>query len=168
MPNAETTASTNTVTPTLTNSTNTMPAWRQLTRSQPPMTPGKFTPALGVLSAATLVLTGCSSDDENPEEAGEQNQVEILLATDARADQRAAGGATAMAMELGFDQVQTASETEIATVKKKALDRADTEHTMSPQSCAGPIAVLDWPARLADCDGIPRACFSTEHFHGAD
>src|SRR5690625_7550222 len=82
MPNAETTASTNTVTPTLTNSTNTMPAWRQQTRSQPPMTPGKFTTALAVLSAATLVLTGCSSDDENPDEVGPQNQVEILLATD--------------------------------------------------------------------------------------
>lgn len=131
------------------------------------MTPGKFTTALAVLSAATLVLTGCSSDDENPEEAGEQNQVEILLATDARADQRAAGGATAMAMELGFDQVQTASESEIATVKENALDRADTELTMSPQSCAGPIAELDWSPMLASSEAITRVDFGTENFQGA-
>ena len=75
------------------------------------MTPSGKTTLVALLTVAGLGLTSCSADDDAP--AAEQSDLDSLLATDARGDQRAAGGATAMAMELGFEQVQAASESEI-------------------------------------------------------
>src|SRR5690625_5613615 len=106
-PNVATLASINTATPTSMHSTNTMPAWQPPTRSPPPMTrPGKFTTTLTLLTIAGLGLTSCASDDDAPAEADQQHEVEALIATDARDDQQAAGGAAVMAMELGFNQVE--------------------------------------------------------------
>src|SRR5699024_2134659 len=139
-PSVGTRGSTNMATPTLMNSTNTTPAWRPHTRSRPRMTrPGKITPTLATLFVAGLAFTSCSSEDEaaEPEQA---HEVESLMATDARDDQRAAGGATMMAVELGFDQVQTASETDLAAVRDNAAERTDAaqELNVEPTTCAEP------------------------------
>lgn len=132
-------------------------------------TPGKITKTLAALAVSALALTACGSDDEDTSDADQQNPVESLLATDARADQRAAGGAATMAMELGFNQVQTASDTEIATVRENAEGRADAaqELTVDPETCAAPIAELDWSPILATSDAITRVDFGTTNFTGA-
>ena len=131
------------------------------------MTPSGKTIFVALLTVAGLGLTSCSADDDAP--AAEQSDLESLMATDARGDQRAAGGATAMAMELGFEQVQAASESEIEAVRGNAADRAGTaeELTVEPAACAQPIAELDWSPILAPSDAVTRVDFSTGNFQGA-
>ncbi|GAA4476039.1 hypothetical protein GCM10023190_12750 [Enteractinococcus fodinae] len=131
------------------------------------MTPSGKTTLVALLTVAGLGLTSCSADDDAP--AAEQSDLESLMATDARGDQRAAGGATAMAMELGFEQVQAASESEIEAVRGNAADRAGTaeELTVEPAACAQPIAELDWSPILAPSDAVTRVDFSTGNFQGA-
>lgn len=131
------------------------------------MTPSGKTAFLALLAVAGLGLASCAAEDHAP--AAEQSELESLLATDARADQRAAGGATAMAMELGFEQVQAASDAEIEAVRNNAADRVDTaeELTVEPASCAQPIAELDWSPILAPSDAVTRVDFSTGNFQGA-
>lgn len=131
------------------------------------MTPSGKTTFVALLTVAGLGLTSCSADDDAP--AAEQSDLESLMATDARGDQRAAGGATAMAMELGFEQVQAASEAEIEAVRGNAADRAGTaeELTVEPAACAQPIAELDWSPILAPSDAVTRVDFSTGNFQGA-
>lgn len=130
--------------------------------------PGKITPTLATLFVAGLAFTSCSSDDEaaEPEQA---HEVESLMATEARDDQRAAGGATMMAVELGFDQVQTASETDLAAVRDNAAERTDAaqELNVEPATCAQPIAELDWSPILATSDAITRVDFGRSNFRGA-
>ena len=130
--------------------------------------PGKTTSTLAALFAAGVALAGCSSDDEAAEPE-QEHEVEGLLATEARADQRVAGGATMMAMELGFDEVQAASETELAAVRDNAAERtaAAEELNVEPASCAQPIAELDWSPILATSDAITRVDFSRTNFQGA-
>src|SRR5690625_4830753 len=162
-------ASINSATPILMNSTNTMPAWPPPTRSQPHMTtPGKITTSLATLAITALGLTGCSSDDDT-QETGQDHPVENLLATDARADQQAAGAATQMAMQLGFDQVQPVAEHEIETVRENAEERSNTaeELDVEPAECAGPIAELDWSPIMATSDAVTRVDFGRENFMGA-
>ena len=131
------------------------------------MTPSGKTIFVALLTVAGLGLTSCSADDDAT--AAEQSDLESLMATDARGDQRAAGGATAMAMELGFEQVQAASEAEIEAVRGNAADRAGTaeELTVEPPACAQPIAELDWSPILAPSDAVTRVDFSTGNFQGA-
>ena len=131
------------------------------------MTPSGKTIFVALLTVAGLGLTSCSADDDAT--AAEQSDLESLMATDARGDQRAAGGATAMAMELGFEQVQAASESEIEAVRGNAADRAGTaeELTVEPAACAQPIAELDWSPILAPSDAVTRVDFSTGNFQGA-
>lgn len=131
------------------------------------MTPSGKTTFVALLTVAGLGLTSCSADDDAT--AAEQSDLESLMATDARGDQRAAGGATAMAMELGFEQVQAASESEIEAVRGNAADRAGTaeELTVEPAACAQPIAELDWSPILAPSDAVTRVDFSTGNFQGA-
>ncbi len=131
-------------------------------------TPGKITTILAVLSAAALALAGCSSDDDAPDEA-QDNQLEALMVPDARPDQKAAGGATAMAMELGFDQVQPATDAEITSVRDAAAERTDAAEDLSvePASCAAPIAELDWSPIQASSDAVTRVDFGRTTFRGA-
>lgn len=131
------------------------------------MTPSGKTTLVALLTVAGLGLTSCSADDDAP--AAEQSDLDSLLATDARDDQRAAGGATAMAMELGFEQVQAASASEIEAVRNNAADRdgAAEELNVEPASCAQPIAELDWSPLLAPSDAVTRVDFSTGNFQGA-
>jgi len=131
--------------------------------------PGKFTTTLTLLTIAGLGLTSCASDDDAPAEADQQHEVEALIATDARDDQQAAGGAAMMAMELGFNQVQPATEQELTAVRDNATDRADAaqELNVEPASCAEPIAALDWSPILASSEAITRVDFTTGNFAGA-
>lgn len=128
----------------------------------------KATVALALLTVVGLGLTSCSSADDATETT-QDHPVENLLAPDARDDQRAAGGATMMAMELGFEQVQTASDAEIDAVRENAADRADAaqELNVEPASCAQPIAELDWSPILAPSDAVSRVDFGTDNFMGA-
>ncbi|MDN6534985.1 MAG: hypothetical protein L0K63_12085 [Yaniella sp.] len=71
---------------------------------------GKLTKVLATISVAGLGLTACSSDDEQSDGSSQEHQLDTLLATDASPDQRAAGAGASMAVELGFEQVQPATE----------------------------------------------------------
>lgn len=128
----------------------------------------RLTTTLAVVTVAVLGLSACANDDE-PAANGQNNQLEQLMATDASGDQRAAGGATSMAMELGFDQVQSASDDELASVRDNAEERAGTadDMTVDPQSCAAPIAELDWSPILASSESMTRVDFGTSNFMGA-
>ena len=55
-------------------------------------------------------------------------------------------------MELGFDQIQTASDDDLDVVRQDAQERAGNveDMTVTPESCAKPIAQLDWSPILAD------------------
>ena len=132
-------------------------------------TPGKITTSLATLAITALGLTGCSSDDDSTQGTGQNHPVENLLATDARADQQAAGAATQMAMELGFDQVQPVAEHEIETVRENAEERSNTaeELDVEPAECAQPIAELDWSPILASSEAVTRVDFGRENFQGA-
>lgn len=131
--------------------------------------PGKITPTLATMLVAGLALTSCSSEDEEAAEPEQAHEVESLMDTDARDDQRAAGGATMMAVELGFDQVQAASDTELATVQENATERTDAaqELNVEPATCAQPIAELDWSPIMASSDAITRVDFGRSNFMGA-
>lgn len=131
-------------------------------------TRAKLTKTLTVLSVAALGLVGCSSDDDTADDA-QANQLDTLMTADARPDQRAAGGATAMAMDLGFDQVQTASDSEITSVREAAADRTDAAQDLNvePASCAAPIAELDWSPIQASSESVTRVDFSRANFSGA-
>lgn len=128
----------------------------------------KFTASMAVLGLAVVGLAGCSAPDDTAQDP-EQNQLDELLTADARPDQRAAGGATAMAMELGFDQVQPATEPEITRVRDAASQRSDDAEQLKvqPTSCAGPIAELDWSPIQASSDNVTRVDFGRENFQGA-
>ena len=130
-------------------------------------TPGKITKTLAVLSVAALGLVGCSSDDDTADDA-QGTQLDNLMTADARPDQRAAGGATAMAMELGFDQVQPASEAEITSVRDAAAQRTDAAEDLKvePATCAAPIAELDWSPIQASSDNVTRVDFGRANFSG--
>lgn len=130
---------------------------------------GKFARPLSAIAAATLVLTACSSDTEQDAQAEEGEQLESLLAADARPDERAAGAGTSMAMELGFDQVQAASEDELAEVRDNAAERtgAAEDMTVDPQSCAPAIEELDWSPIQASTDSTTRVDFGRSNFMGA-
>ena len=121
-----------------------------------------------MLTVAALGLAGCSSDDTTDDDA-QASQLETLMATDARPDQRAAGGATAMAIDLGFDQVQPAAEDEITSVRDAAAERtgAAEELNVEPASCAAPIAELDWSPIQASSESVTRVDFGRENFAGA-
>ena len=129
---------------------------------------GKVTQTLTVFSIAALGLVGCVSDAGTADD-GQTHQVDSLLATDARPDQRAAGGATAMAIELGFDQVQPASQEDITSVRESAAERTDTARQLNvePASCAAPIAELDWSPIQASSESVTRVDFTRENFAGA-
>lgn len=129
---------------------------------------GRTTPALAVLCAAGLALTSCSSTEDTAEPA-EEHEIESLLATDARDDQRAAGGATMMAVELGFDQVQAATDDELAAVQENATERTDAaaELDVQPATCTQPIAELDWSPIMASSDAMTRVDFGRSNFAGA-
>ena len=103
--------------------------------------PGKLAKILATISVTALGLTACSSDEDENQGSGQGNQLETLLATDARPDQRAAGAGTNMAMELGFEQAQPATDEALETVRESAEERAGSaeEMTVDPQSCASPI-----------------------------
>lgn len=129
---------------------------------------GKITKTLTVLSVATLGLVGCSSDDDVPDD-DQANQLDSLMTADARPDQRAAGSATAMAMELGFDQAQAASDAEITSVREAAAERTDAAQQLNvePASCAAPIAELDWSPIQASSESVTRVDFTRSNFSGA-
>ena len=131
-------------------------------------TPGKITKTLTVFLVAVLGLVGCSSNDDAPDDA-QANQLDNLMTADARPDQRAAGGATAMAIELGFEQVQPATADEIASVREAAAERTDAaqELDVEPASCAAPIAELDWSPIQASSESVTRVDFGRENFAGA-
>lgn len=123
---------------------------------------------LATLSTAALALTACSSDEQS-NETEDASQLESLMAADASPDQRAAGAGSAQAMELGFDQVQAASDDELNEFRDSATERAGAadDMTVQPQSCAAPIAELDWSPVLASSDSITRVDFGTSNFMGA-
>lgn len=129
-------------------------------------TTAKFPKFLAALAVTTLTVTGCSSDDGASPEA---DQLDQLLAAEARDDQRAAGGATMMAMDLGFDQVQPAAAADLTAVRDKAADPAEVAAglTVDPVSCAEPVAKLDWSPILASSESITRVDFSKANFQGA-
>ncbi|WP_022869493.1 hypothetical protein [Yaniella halotolerans] len=129
---------------------------------------GKLTKMFATISVAALGLTACASDEEQNQESGQGHQLETLLATDARSDQRAAGAGANMAMELGFDQVQPATDEALGAVRESAEERAGSaeEMTVNPQSCASPIEALDWSPILASSDSMTRVDFGRENFSG--
>lgn len=132
------------------------------------MTPhGKFTRNLAGLAVAALALAGCSSDDEAQQV--ETTPLEQLMTPDASQDQRAAGGATAMAMELGFDTVQLASQDGLEAVRADTAERtaAAQDLNVKPQACAPALEALDWSPMLADSQAVTRVDFSREAFQGA-
>ena len=131
-------------------------------------TPGKITKTLTALTIAALGLVGCSATDDDAAEHTQTNQLDTLLTADARPDQRAAGGATAMAMDLGFDQVQAATDAEITSVREAAEQRtqAAEELNVEPASCAVPITELDWSPVQASSDSVTRVDFGRENFTG--
>lgn len=130
--------------------------------------PGKLAKILATISVTALGLTACSSDEDENQGSGQGNQLETLLATDARPDQRAAGAGTNMAMELGFEQAQPATDEALETVRESAEERAGSaeEMTVDPQSCASPIEALDWSPILASSDSMTRVDFGRENFSG--
>lgn len=130
---------------------------------------GKITKVLAMLSVTGLALTACSSDDEQAADGEQQNQLDTLMAADASPDQRAAGAGTTMAIELGFDQVQAASDEAVGAVRENAEDRAGSaeDMTVDPQSCATPIEALDWSPILASSDSMTRVDFGRANFAGA-
>lgn len=130
---------------------------------------GKLTKVLATISVAGLGLTACASDDEQSDGSSQEHQLETLLATDASPDQRAAGAGASMAVELGFEQVQPATEEALGAVRDSAEERAGSaqEMTVDPQSCAKPIEALDWSPILAASDSMTRVDFGRENFSGA-
>lgn len=130
---------------------------------------GKRITCLSATAAAALALSSCSSAESQDEGAGAETQLESLLTADASADQQAAAAGTAKAMELGFDQIQTASDEDLDTVRQDAQERAGNveDMTVSPESCAKPIAQLDWSPILADSETITRIDFGRSNFNGA-
>lgn len=130
---------------------------------------GKFAKALSAIAAATLALTACSSEADQEAGTDEEHPLQSLVAADADPDERAAGAGTSMAMELGFDQVQVASDDELAEVRENASERAGETEEMSvdPQSCAPSLAALDWSPILASSDATTRVDFGRSNFMGA-
>ena len=129
---------------------------------------GKLIICLGATAAAVLALSSCSSADDQ-DDAGAETQLENLLTADASADQQAAAAGTSKAMELGFDQIQTASDDDLDVVRQDAQERAGNveDMTVTPESCAKPIAQLDWSPILADSESITRIDFGRSNFNGA-
>lgn len=132
---------------------------------------GKTTTILASLGLVALTVTGCSSDDDTATASGQEaaQDLDSLLLPDARGDQQAAGAGTLMAVDLGFDQVQLATETEITAVQETAADRnnAAEELAVEPAECTNAIAALDWSPILASSEAITRVDFSTGNFQGA-
>lgn len=130
---------------------------------------GKLTKTLATILVVGLALTACSSEDGQIDEAGQEHQLDSLLATDASPDQRAAGAGATRAMELGFEQVKAATDDAVGDVRENAEERAGgtEEVTVDPQSCAAPIKELDWSPILAASDSITRIDFGRENFAGA-
>lgn len=129
-------------------------------------TPAKTRRFLALLAAGLLGLTACSSGDD--EAQAQDTGLETLLATDARDDQRAAGGAAAMAGELGFDQVQPIAAADIQRVREAAAERGNDTAGLdvTPAECAGPIAELDWSPIQADSTEVTRVDFGRSTFTG--
>lgn len=132
-------------------------------------TTGKLTKILATISVAGLALTACSSDDDQTDEASQEHQLETLLATDASPDQRAAGAGATMAIQLGFEEVQAATDDAVGAVRDNAEERSGSgeELTVDPQSCAAPIEELDWSPILAASDSMTRVDFGRDNFAGA-
>lgn len=132
-------------------------------------TNARLTTALATISIAALTLTACANEEDTTTDAAQTGQLEQLLSPDARADQQAAGGATAMAVELGFDQVQTASQDDVASVRDAATQRVETmdQLAVEPASCAQPIAALDWSPIQAASNAVTRVDFGRTNFQGA-
>src|SRR5699024_3237624 len=122
---------------------------------------GKRITCLSAIAAAVLALCSCSSAESQDEGAGAETQLESLLTADASADQQAAAAGTAKASEVGIAQPQAASDAARDTVRQDAHDRAGKVEDMpvSPDSCAHPIAQLDWSPILADSETITRIDF---------
>ncbi len=130
---------------------------------------GKLITCLGATAVAALALSSCSSAEGQDDDAGAETQLESLLAEDASADQQAAAVGTSKAMELGFDQVQAASDDDLDVVRQDAQERAGNveDMTVTPESCATPLAQLDWSPILADSESITRIDFGRSNFNGA-
>src|SRR5699024_334623 len=96
---------------------------------------GKLTKVLATISVAGLGLTACSSDDAPRDGSNQEDQRAPPMATDASPDQRAAGAGESMAVELGFEQVQPATEEALGAVRDSAEDRfgGALEMTVDPQ-----------------------------------
>src|SRR5699024_8508131 len=98
-------------------------------------------------AAAVLALSSCSSADDQ-DDAGAETQLENLLTADASADQQAAAAGTSKAMELGFDQIQTASDDDLDVVRQDAQERAGNAEDMT-------VTQDSWPKPIAKQDGSP-------------
>ncbi|MGO1530626.1 MAG: hypothetical protein ACTHZ5_07035 [Micrococcaceae bacterium] len=149
----------------------------------------------GILGIAALLLAGCASGDDAPEDSASESALELPgghpevdtgagsasdeesaaegpaevdASPDARVDQQASGAAASHAAELGFTEQRAASQSEIDQFRQQAQSRAVNQSgtRITPAECTAPLTALDWSPLLTSTEYASRVDFSSASFTG--